>query len=95
MSDTTNIKNWDDVQLTEDVNNDDDISTVKFVEQRWCAKEKKVAEERRQLKAKAEAKRKVKEEVRHKVAEQEQLRVAQEAYMYQEDGGGGRKVQRG
>ena len=81
MSDITNIKSWDDAQLTEDVNDDDNVSTVKFMEQRWHMKEKKVAEEWRQLEAKAEAKRKAEEEVRCKVAEQEWLRIAQEAYI--------------
>ena len=47
MSDTTDIKNWDDVQLVEDVNDDDNISVVKFVEWRQCMKEKKVVEEQR------------------------------------------------
>ena len=45
MSDTTDIKNWDDVQLVEDINDDNDVSMVKFVERRQCTKEKKVAEE--------------------------------------------------
>ena len=41
------MKNWDNAQLTENANDDNDISMVKFMEQRWYAKEKKVAEEQR------------------------------------------------
>ena len=45
MSNTTNIKTWDDARFVEDINNNDDISMVKFAERRQHTKEKKAVEE--------------------------------------------------
>ena len=45
MSNISDIKNWDDEWLMEDLNNDNNNSAAKFTKWRRQAKEKKVVEE--------------------------------------------------
>ena len=79
MSNISDIKNWDDERLMEDLNNDNNNSAAKFTKWRQRAKEKKVVEERRKAEAEVEARRKVEEEAKKKAEEEARHKAKEEA----------------
>ena len=81
------IRNWSDVQLAEDINDEDSVSTTKYNERQRRAKARKEEVERRAREeaeqiAREEAERRVREEQqrveaeRHKAEEQAKKRVS-------------------